>query len=72
MSQTPSLLLYPDSRRLSVRVTTEDSGSEGMASTGSLPMRRWTHVAGTGLSQQAKFYWFLQPFSLQFPPVKTG
>ncbi|CDJ62336.1 hypothetical protein, conserved [Eimeria necatrix] len=56
MSQTPSLLLYPDSRRLSVRVTTEDSGSEGMASTGSLPMRRWTHVAVSASENRLKLF----------------
>ena len=56
MSQTPSILLYPDSRRLSVRVTTDDSGSEGMPSTGSLPLRRWTHVAVTATQNRLKLF----------------
>ncbi|CDJ47409.1 Chromosome II, complete genome, related [Eimeria brunetti] len=56
MSQTPSILLYPDSRRLSVRVTTDDSGSEGMPSTGSLPLRRWTHVAVTASQNRLKLF----------------
>lgn len=56
LSQTPSILLYPDSRRLSVRVTTDDSGSEGMASTGSLPLRRWTHVAVTASKNRLKLF----------------
>ncbi|CDJ61041.1 hypothetical protein, conserved [Eimeria maxima] len=56
MSQTPSILLYPDSRRLSVRVTTDDSGSEGMPSTGSLPLRRWTHVAVTASENRLKLF----------------
>ncbi|KAL8271220.1 hypothetical protein Esti_004881 [Eimeria stiedai] len=55
-SQTPSILLYPDSRRLSIRVTTDDSGSEGMASTGSLPLRRWTHVAVTASENRLKLF----------------
>ncbi|PHJ25478.1 concanavalin a-like lectin glucanase family protein [Cystoisospora suis] len=45
-SQTPTIFLYPNSRKLSIRVTTSDSTSEGMSSHGSLPLRRWTHVAG--------------------------
>jgi len=56
MSQTPSILLYPDNRRLSVRVTTDDSHSEGLPSTGSLPLRRWTHVAVTASENRMKLF----------------
>ncbi|KAL8432307.1 hypothetical protein Efla_000891 [Eimeria flavescens] len=65
-SQTPSILLYPDSRRLSVRVTTEDSASEGMASTGSLPLRRWTHVAVTASENRLKLFLNVSACSNQF------
>ncbi|XP_026193661.1 uncharacterized protein LOC113147406 [Cyclospora cayetanensis] len=56
LSQTPSILLYPDSRRLSVRVSTDDSHSEGMPSTGSLPLRRWTHIAVTASENRLKLF----------------
>lgn len=53
---TPTILLYPKSRKLSVRVTTDDSSSEGLASVGQIQMRRWTHVAVTGSNNRLKIF----------------
>jgi len=42
---TPTLLLFPDSRKLHARVSTTDPARNGLDSVGSIPLRRWTHVA---------------------------
>jgi len=44
---TPTLLLFPDSRKLHARVSTTDPSKNGLDSTASIPLRRWTHVAVT-------------------------
>lgn len=42
---TPTLLLFPDSRKLHARLSTTDSTKNGLDSVTSIPLRRWTHVA---------------------------
>lgn len=54
-SRTPSLMFYPDSRRISLRVNTH-SGSEGLPSVGILPLRRWTHIAVTASQGRLKLF----------------
>ncbi|PFH37478.1 hypothetical protein BESB_039360 [Besnoitia besnoiti] len=55
-SQTPTIMLYPNTRKLSVRVTTTDSSSEGLPSSGSLPLRRWTHITVTANGVRLKLF----------------
>ncbi|CBZ55752.1 conserved hypothetical protein [Neospora caninum Liverpool] len=55
-NQTPTILLYPKTRKLSIRVTTTDSTSEGIPSRGSLPLRRWTHIAVTANESRLKLF----------------
>ncbi|KFH05208.1 concanavalin A-like lectin/glucanase family protein [Toxoplasma gondii VAND] len=55
-SQTPTILLYPKTRKLSIRVTTTDSTSEGIPSLGALPLRRWTHIAVTASESRLKLF----------------
>jgi len=42
---TPTLLMFPDSRKLHARVSTTDPSKNGLDSIASIPLRRWTHVA---------------------------
>jgi len=42
---TPTLLLFPDSRKLHVRLTTSDPSKNGLDSVTAVPLRRWTHIA---------------------------
>eukprot|EP00747_Dinoflagellata_sp_TGD_P184776 gnl/TRDRNA2_/TRDRNA2_40729_c0_seq1.p1 gnl/TRDRNA2_/TRDRNA2_40729_c0~~gnl/TRDRNA2_/TRDRNA2_40729_c0_seq1.p1 ORF type:complete len:390 (+),score=74.86 gnl/TRDRNA2_/TRDRNA2_40729_c0_seq1:106-1275(+) len=43
---TPAVLLWPDERRLHVRVSTRADVNQGsLDGTGLIPLRRWTHVA---------------------------
>jgi len=42
---TPTLLLFPDSRKVHVRLTTSDPSKNGLDSITAIPLRRWTHVA---------------------------
>jgi hypothetical protein len=44
---TPTLMLFPDSNKLHVRVSTTDPSKHGLDSITSIVMRRWTHVAVT-------------------------
>lgn len=44
---TPTLLLFPDSRKLHVRLSTTDEAKHGLDSVTAIPLRRWTHVAVT-------------------------
>eukprot|EP00298_Acanthocystis_sp_HF-20_P007546 c17118_g1_i1.p1 GENE.c17118_g1_i1~~c17118_g1_i1.p1 ORF type:complete len:353 (+),score=144.82 c17118_g1_i1:60-1118(+) len=42
---TPTLLLFPDSRKVHARIATTDSKKNGIDSVTAIPLRRWTHVA---------------------------
>jgi hypothetical protein len=42
---TPTLLLFPDSRKFHVRLSTSDPAKNGLDSITAIPLRRWTHVA---------------------------
>jgi len=42
---TPTLLLFPDSRKVHARISTSDPSKNGIDSITSIPLRRWTHVA---------------------------
>jgi len=44
---TPTLLLFPDSRKLHIRLSTTDEAKHGLDSMTAVPLRRWTHVAVT-------------------------
>jgi len=54
---TPALLLWPNERRLHVRVSTTADWNEGvLESTGLVPLRRWTHVAVTSTGSVVRLY----------------
>jgi hypothetical protein len=42
---TPTLLLFPDSRKLHIRLSTSDPTKHGLDSITAVPLRRWTHIA---------------------------
>jgi len=42
---TPTLLLFPDSRKIHARLSTTDPSKHGLDSITAIPLRRWTHVA---------------------------
>jgi len=42
---TPQIMLWPKSRRIHARVSTEANPNEGIDSVAIVPLRRWTHVA---------------------------
>jgi hypothetical protein len=42
---TPTLLLFPDSRKMHIRLSTTDPAKHGLDSVTAIPLRRWTHVA---------------------------
>jgi len=44
---TPTVLLWPQQRRLDARVALEEGEVASVASHGEIPLRRWTHVAVT-------------------------
>lgn len=54
---TPALLLWPDERRLHVRVSTRADWNEGvLESVGAVPLRRWTHLAVTSTGSVLRLY----------------
>lgn len=54
---TPTLLLWPNERRLHVRVSTTADWNEGvLESSGLVPLRRWTHVAVTSTGSVVRLY----------------
>lgn len=55
-SQTPSIYLYPNSNKLSVRVSTNSSESQGFNSNCYIPVKRWTHLLISGFKRSLKLY----------------
>ena len=49
--RTPSVWLNPDSRRLSIRVSTSENMDQAFESTRELPLRKWTHLSLTFQNQ---------------------
>lgn len=54
--QSPSILLYPQNNRLSVRVETTIGDTEGLSSNSCIPQRRWTHVSVVAKDESLKLY----------------
>lgn len=42
---TPTVLLWPNERKLDARVSLEEGGGTSVTSRGELPLKRWTHIA---------------------------
>ncbi|GBE59735.1 concanavalin A-like lectin glucanase family protein, putative [Babesia ovata] len=55
-AQSPTVLLYPLSNKLSVRVSTEDSANEGLTSNAAIPLRRWTQLTVVAKGKTLKLY----------------
>merc|ERR1719408_1126075 len=54
---TPSLLLWPNERRLELRVSTEDDAEQAsVTSLGTLLQKRWTHVAATSTGSVLRLF----------------
>nr|BAN64940.1 membrane protein, putative [Babesia bovis] len=55
-AQSPTVMLYPQSNRLSIRVSTSNSANEGMTSNGTVPPRRWTQLTVVARQRTLKLY----------------
>ncbi|GFE53699.1 concanavalin A-like lectin glucanase family protein, putative [Babesia ovis] len=55
-AQSPTLMLYPQSNRLSVRVSTTDSVNEGLTSNAAVPPRRWTQITVVAREKTLKLF----------------
>ncbi|EAS03837.2 concanavalin A-like lectin/glucanase family protein (macronuclear) [Tetrahymena thermophila SB210] len=53
---TPSIILWPNSRRFHIRVSTDNNWNEDFDSNGLLPIRRWTQITLTMSTQLVQFY----------------
>lgn len=49
-------MLWPNSRRFHIRVSTDSNWNEDFDSTGLLPLRRWTQITMTMSTQLVQFY----------------
>ncbi|EGR34342.1 NLI interacting factor-like phosphatase family protein, putative [Ichthyophthirius multifiliis] len=45
---TPSIMLWPNSRRLHIRLSTDNNWNEDFDSNGLLPLKRWTQINNNG------------------------
>lgn len=52
----PALFLRPDERRLHLRASLPGGAGGGMDATGTLPLRRWTHIAVTSTGSVLRLY----------------